>query len=70
MESILIDSLESGGVKGNYVELSSLAFEGLSLEPNRHFIDVKIVSGDHKKSTRTVIRECLRVNVIMNKTAI
>ena len=55
MESILIDNLESGGVKGNYVELSSLAFEGLSLEPNRHFIDVKIVSGDHKKSTRTVI---------------
>ena len=45
MESISIDSLDSGGVKRNYVELSSFVFEGLSLEPNLHFIDVKIMSG-------------------------
>ena len=56
MESLSIDSLDSGGVKENYVELSSLVFEGLPLEPNRHFIDVKIVSGDHEKSTRIVIQ--------------
>ena len=34
MESISIDSLNSGGVKGNYVELSSLVFEGSSLKLN------------------------------------
>ena len=48
MESISIDSLDSGGVKRNYVELSSFVFEGLSLEPNLHFIDVKIMSGAHE----------------------
>ena len=37
---------DSGGVKGNYVELSSLAFERPSLKPYRHFTDVKIVSRD------------------------
>ena len=70
MESISIDSLDSRGVKGNYVEVSSFVFEGLSLEPNRHFTDVKIVSGDHEKSTRIVIQECLRMNMIINKTVI
>ena len=49
MGSISIDILDSGGVKGNYVELSSFVFEGLSLEPNRHFIDAKIMSGAHEK---------------------
>ena len=34
MESISIDSLDSGGIKGNYVELSSLVFGGLSLKLN------------------------------------
>ena len=32
MESISIDRLDSGGVKGNYVELSALVFEGPSLK--------------------------------------
>ena len=35
MESISIDSLDSGGVKGNYVELSSLVFEGSSLNETK-----------------------------------
>ena len=34
MESISTDSLESGVVKGNYVELSSLVFEGSSVKLN------------------------------------
>ena len=70
MESISIDSLDSGGVKGNYIELSPFVFEGLSLERNRHFIDVKIVSGAHQKSTRTVIQECLCMNMIINRIVI
>ena len=70
MESISIDSFDSGEVKGNYVELSSLFFEGPSLKPNQHFIEVKIVSGDHAKSTKTVIQECLRMNMIINKRVI
>ena len=37
MEGISIDSLDSGGVKGNYVELSPLVFEGMFLKPNRDF---------------------------------
>ena len=49
MESISTDSLDSGGVKGDYVKLSSLVFEGLSWKSNRHFINVKIVSGDQEK---------------------
>ena len=34
MESISTDTLDSGGVKGNYVEHSSLVFEGPSLKLN------------------------------------
>ena len=70
MESISTDSLNSGGVKENYVELSSLVFEELSLKSNRHFIHVKILASDHKERTRTVIQECLRMNMIINKTFI
>ena len=70
MESILTDSLVSAGDKGNYLELSPLFFEGTSLNPNQHFIESKIVSGDHEKSTRTVIQERLRMNIIINKTVI
>ena len=35
MESISIDSLDSGVVKGNYIELSSLIFEGPSLNETK-----------------------------------
>ena len=59
MESISIDGVDSQGGKGNYVELSSLVFEGLSLKLNRHFIDVKILSGYHQESTRKVIKSVL-----------
>ena len=34
------------------------------------FIDVKIASGDHEKSTRIVIQECLIMNVLIKKTVI
>ena len=62
--------MDSGGVKGNYVKLSSLVFERPSLKPYRYFTDVKIVSRDDEKSTRTVIQECLRMNMIINKIVI
>ena len=70
MENVQTDSLDSKGVKGTYAELSSLFFEGLPLKPNKHFMDVKIVSIVHEKSTRTVIQECLRMNMINSKTVI
>ena len=70
MESISIDDLDSGSVKGNYVELSPLFFEGPSLKPNQHFIEAKIVSGDHEESARTVIQERLRMKMIIKKTVI
>ena len=38
---------------------------------NLHFIDVKIVSGDHKKKQgRECLQECLRIYMIFNKTVI
>ena len=41
MESIPIESLDAGGVKGNLVEFSSLFFEGPPLKSNQHFIELK-----------------------------
>ena len=37
---------------------------------NQHFIDVKIVSGIHEKSTRKGIQESLSMNMRINKTVI
>ena len=50
-----------------YVKLSSLAFQGPSLKPYRHFANVKNVSGDQEKSTETFIQECFRMNLKINK---
>ena len=45
---------DRGGVKGNYVELSSLAFERPSLKPYWHFTDVKIVSRDDENKYKDI----------------
>ena len=58
MERVSIDSLDNGVSKWLriFAKLSSLAFEELSFKPYRHFLDVEIVSADHKKRTATVIQ--------------
>ena len=47
----------------------TLVFERPSLKPYRHFTDVKIVSRDDEKSTKTVQQVYLHMNMIINKTS-